>query len=74
MNAKSKLVGDRVGFQGLGFPVTVPAIEPAKRCIFLHFAANPSDRPRKAKAVELFRIQRLSLVAGVGFEPTTFRL
>jgi hypothetical protein len=29
---------------------------------------------QKAKAAELIRIQRLSLVAGVGFEPTTFRL
>jgi len=28
----------------------------------------------KAKAAELLGIQRLSLVAGVGFEPTTFRL
>jgi hypothetical protein len=30
--------------------------------------------PKKAKAGGFFRIHRLSLVAGVGFEPTTFRL
>lgn len=30
--------------------------------------------PRKAKAAELLGIQRLSLVAGRGFEPLTFRL
>jgi hypothetical protein len=50
------------------------AIERVKTRIWVNqqtFLELPS---RKAKAAELFRIQRLSLVAGVGFEPTTFRL
>ena len=49
-----------------------PRIHPdAAKCP--HLVPTPPG-PEKAKAAELFRIQRLSLVAGVGFEPTTFRL
>ena len=55
------------------FPATDPAIECVKTRILVHFGGVLTLSPRKAKAAELLGIQRLSLVAGVGFEPTTFR-